>query len=83
MVQKYYSKGGLVLTEYKRIKKWLFDNEHTLKWLWRIVRTKGFGSLAYNRFCEIMNGSYLGGYAPNVIATAKQVINNYEKQKTA
>ena len=67
------------MAEYKEIKKRLVDDEHTVKWLWRLVRVRGYSTLAYNRFCEILNGSYLGGYAPGVLAAAEQVLSEYEK----
>jgi len=73
-------KGGLKLAEYKEIKKRLIDGDHTLKWLWRKVRVRGFASLAYNRFCEVMNGSYIGGYAPAILDTAEQVLDEEDKK---
>lgn len=69
------------MAEYKEIKKRLIDSEHTIKWLWRLVRVRGYSTLAYNRFCEILNGSYLGGYAPGVIDAAEKVLD--EQQKSA
>lgn len=68
--------------EGEKIKQELKSEGRSIKWLWRIVRTKGFSTLAYTRFIEILNGSYLGGYAPKVIKTARQVLNE-ENKKTA
>jgi hypothetical protein len=66
------------LAEAKEIKKALIDKELTMKWLWRRVIKKGFGTLHYSRFTEIMNGSYVGGYAPAVIEAAQEVLKDYE-----
>ena len=67
------------MEEYKEIKKRLIDGEHTIKWLWRLVRVKGYSTLAYSRFCEILNGSYLGGYAPGVLDAAEKVLDDQQK----
>jgi hypothetical protein len=75
MVQKLEQKRGIELVEGKEIKKMLIDGDHTLKWLWRQVRETKYRTLAYTRFCEIINGSYLGGYAPDVLKTAKRVLD--------
>lgn len=69
--------------EGEKIKRELKRDGRSIKWLWRIVRTRGFGTLAYTRFIEILNGSYLGGYAPNVIQTAKQILKEGENKRDA
>ena len=66
--------------EGEKIKQELKSEGRSIKWLWRIVRTKGFGTLAYTRFIEILNGSYLGGYAPKVVETARQVLDEENKK---
>jgi len=68
------------LFEGEKIKQELKSEGRSIKWLWRIVRTKGFGTLAYTRFIEILNGSYLGGYAPKVVETARQVLDEENKK---
>ena len=67
------------MAEYKEIKKRLIDRDLTMKWLWRRVTKKGFGTLHYTRFIEIMNGSYTAGYTPDVLEAAEQILNDYEE----
>jgi hypothetical protein len=71
------------LFEGEKIKQELKRDGRSIKWLWRIVRTRGFGTLAYTRFIEILNGSYLGGYAPKVIKTAMQILEEGENKRDA
>lgn len=68
------------MCEREKIKQELKSEGRSIKWLWRIVRTEGFGTLAYTRFTEILSGSYLGGYAPNVIKTARQSLDEENKK---
>jgi hypothetical protein len=65
--------------EGEKIKQQLKQEGRSMKWLWRIVRTKGFSTLAYTRFSEILNGSYLGGYAPEVIKTSWQIMKDHKE----
>lgn len=62
------------MAEAKEIKKALIDNDLTMKWLWRQVIKKGFGTLHYSRFTEIMNGSYVGGYSSAVMEAAQGIM---------
>jgi hypothetical protein len=71
------------LFEGEKIKQELKHEGRTIKWLWRIVRTRGFSTLAYTRFVEILNGSYLGGYAPRVIQTARQALDDFNNKQSA
>ena len=62
------------MAEAKEIKKILIDNDLTMKWLWRRVIKRGFETLHYSRFTEIMNGSYVGGYSSAVIEAAQDIL---------
>jgi hypothetical protein len=68
------------MAEGKEIKKRLIDAEKTQVWLFNQVRKKGFLTLHYTRFTEIIKGTYTGGRAHEILETAEQIL---DKQKSA
>jgi len=70
------------LAEGRNIKKWLYDHDLTLVWLWQQVRPKGFMSLHYDRFTRIIKGTYVGGNSADVLDAAEKVLDETDQKST-